>query len=75
MKLFNIENLTNNPTCIDLILIRKNFFKNSKTFEVGTSDHHLLILTSMRGEHIKGNPKIKFHQNYKHLIYNLLIQN
>ena len=54
------------PTCIDLILTnKKELFKNSKTFEFGISDHHLLTLTSMRIQFIKGNPKIKFHRNYK----------
>ena len=48
MTLFNIESLINTPTyfqsekprCINLILTnKKNLFKNSKTFEVGISDH------------------------------------
>ena len=66
--LFNLESLIkpptcfqfSKPTCIDLILTNnKELFKNSKTFEVGISDHYLLTLTSLRIQFIKGNPKKK----------------
>ena len=74
ITLFNLESLINTPTCfqskkprcIDLILTnKKSLFKNSKTFEVGISDHHHLVLTSMRSQYIQGNPKIKFYRDYK----------
>ena len=74
MTLFNLESLINTPTCfqsekprcIDLMITnKKSLFKNSKTFEVGISDHHHLILTSMRSQYIQGNPKIKFYRDYK----------
>ena len=74
MTLFNLESLINTPTCfqsdklrcIDLILTnKKNLFKNSKTFEVGISDHHHLVLTSMRSQYIQGNRNIKFYRDYK----------
>ena len=74
MTLFNLESLINTPTyfqsekprCIDLIITnKKSWFKNSKKFEVGISNHHHLILTSMRSQHIQGNPKIKFYRDYK----------
>ena len=40
---------SNNPTCIDLILInKKNLFKLSDTFETGLSDHHKLFSTSLK---------------------------
>ena len=74
MTLFNLESLINTstcfqsekPRCIDLIITnKKSLFKNSKTFEVGISDHHHLILTSMRSQYIQGNPKIKFYRDYK----------
>ena len=74
MTLFNLESLINTPTCfqsekprcIDLILTNKmSLLKNSKTFRVGISDHHHLILTSMRSQYIQGNPKIKLYRNYK----------
>ena len=56
------------PTCIDLILTNtKELFKNSKTIEVSISDHHLLTLTSMRIQFIKGNPKAQFYRDYKSL--------
>ena len=38
---------------------------NFKTFEVGISDHHHLVLTSMRSQYIQGNSKIKFYLGYK----------
>ena len=74
MTLFNLESLINTPTCfhsekprcIDLIITnKKGLLKNSKTFEVGISDHHNLILTAMRSQYIQGNPKIKFYRDYK----------
>ena len=74
ITLFNLESLINTPTCfqskkprcIDLILTnKKSLFKNSKTFEVGISDHHHLVLTSMRSQRIQGNPKTKFYRDYK----------
>ena len=73
MTLFNLESLINTPTCfqfekprcIDLILTnKKSLLNNSKTFEVGISDPHHLVLTSMRSQYIQGNPKIKFHRDY-----------
>ena len=72
--LFNLESLIKSPTCfqsskstsIDLILTnKKELFKNSKTFEVGISDHHLLTLISMRIQFRKGNPKVKLYRIYK----------
>ena len=74
MTLFNLESLINTltcfqsekPLCIYLILTnKKSLFKNSKTFEVGISDHHHLVLTSMRNQRIQGNPKTKFYPDYK----------
>ena len=75
MALFNLKSLINTPTrfqsekarCIDLILTnKKSLFKNSKTFEVGISDHLHLVLTSMRSQSIQGNRKIKFYRDYKY---------
>ena len=40
-------------------------FKNSKTFEIEISDHYHLVLTSLRLQHIQGNPKTKFYRDYK----------
>ena len=84
MMLFNLESLINTPTrfqsekprCIDLIINnKKSLFKNSKTFQVGISDHHHLILTSMRSQYIQGKPKIKFYQGYKSFNLDLFIMN
>ena len=61
MQLFNLKNLINittffqsdKPCCIDLIVTnKKSLLKNTKTFEVKISDHHRLVLTSMRSQYI-----------------------
>ena len=74
MTLFNLESLINTltffesekPRCIDLILTnKKSLFKDSKTFEVGISDHRHLILRPLRLQYIQGNPKTKFYRDYK----------
>ena len=55
-----------NPRCIDLILTnKKEFMKNSKTFEVGISDHHKFIVTRLRSQFSKGNPRTKLYRGYK----------
>ena len=36
-----------------------------RTFEVGVSDCHHLLLTSMRSQYIWGNPEIKLYWDYK----------
>ena len=49
-----------NPSCIDLILINKELFKNSDVSEVGISDHRRLIVTVLlRSRLVKGNAKNK----------------
>ena len=74
MTLFNLESLINTPTCLqsekprcnDLILSNKNsLLKNFKPFEFVISDHHNLVLTSMRSQYIQGYPKIQFYRDYK----------
>ena len=53
------------PSCIDLILTnKKEFFKNSKVLEVGTSDHHSLIVTALRSQLVKGNAKTMLDRDY-----------
>ena len=55
-------------TCIDLTFTnKKELFKSSKTFEVGISDPHLLALTSMRIQFVKGMPRVKIYRDYKSL--------
>ena len=40
---------SNNPKCIDLILInKKDYFKNSNVLEVEISDHHSLLITALK---------------------------
>ena len=57
LQLFNLNALINSPTCyqshiptcIDHILTnQKTLFKFSKTFEIGLSDHHKLILKGLK---------------------------
>ena len=53
------------PSCIDLILTnKKEFFKNSKVLEVGTSDYHSLIVTALRSQLVKGNAKTMLDRDY-----------
>ena len=55
-----------NPKCIDLILTnKKTLFKNSNVIEVGISDHHSFVVTALRSELVKGNPKTKFYRDCK----------
>ena len=84
MTLFNLESLINTPTsfqsgkprCIDLILTnKKSLFKNFKTSEVGISDHHHLVLTSLRLQYIQGKPKTKFYRDCKSFNFELLVMN
>ena len=72
--LFNLESLINTPTCfqsekprcINLVLTnKKSLFQNPKTFELGISDHHHLVLTSLRLQYIQGNPKTKLYRDCK----------
>ena len=70
---FDLESLINsptcyksiNPTCIDLILTKKNHFMKFATFETGLSDHHKLITTILRNTIGKGNSKKMFYRDYK----------
>ena len=54
-----------NPSCIDLILAnKKDLFKNSNVLEVGTSDHHSMIITALKSQLVKGNAKRKLYRDY-----------
>ena len=56
---------SNNPKCIDLILInKKDLFKNSNVLEVGISDHHSLIITALKSQLAIGNAKTKLYRDY-----------
>ena len=62
---FDLESLINsptcykstNPSCIDLILTKKNHFMKPAAFETGLSNHHKLITTVLRKTISKGNYK------------------
>lgn len=65
---FHIENLkksptccqSKNPRCIDLILTtQKNFVKYSNVLDGGIPVHHGIIVSTLKSEFIKGNPKIR----------------
>ena len=73
MNAFDLECLIKKPTCfqstslscIDLVLTnKKEFFKNSNFIEVGTSDHHSLIVTALRRQLVKCNAKTKLYRDY-----------
>ena len=54
-----------NPSCIDLILTnKKDLFKSSNVLEAGSSDHHSLIITALKRQLAKGNPKTKLFLDY-----------
>ena len=72
MNIFDLECLIkkptcfqyNSPSCIDLILTnKKEFFKISNVLQVGNSDHHILIVTSLRNQLVKGNAKAKLYRD------------
>ena len=74
MRSFDLESLTDtptchksiSPTCISLILTnKKNHFMRSATFETGLSHHHKLTTTILRKTVSKGNSKKIFYRNYK----------
>ena len=53
-----------NPSCINLILTKKDLFKNSNVLEVGISDHHSLINAALKSQLVKGNEKTKLYRGY-----------
>ena len=59
------ENL-DNPSCIDLILTNKSrSFQNTTTYDIGLSDCHHMVLTSMRCQIEKRDPKEVTYRDYK----------
>ena len=57
----------NNPSCIDLVLtkIPKNF-QNSSVTETGLSDFHKMVVTVMKMNFQKLEPKIINYRNYRY---------
>ena len=72
---YNLKNLITEPTCyksinnpssIDVILTnRKRSFHNSKTVETGLSDHHKMVVTTLKSEFVKKDPVIINYRSYK----------
>ena len=76
---FNLYNLTNlinkatcyknpnNPSCIDLLLTNfLKYFQNSSVIETGLSDFHKMVVTVMKTNFRKLEPKIINYPNYRY---------
>ena len=76
---FNLYNLTNlinkatcyknpnNPSCIDLLLTNfLKYFQNSSVIETGLSDFHKMVVTVMKTNFRKLEPKIINYRNYRY---------
>ena len=76
---FNLYNLTNlinkatcyknpnNPSCIDLLLTNfPKYFQNSSVIETGLSDFHKMVVTVMKTNFRKLEPKIINYRNYRY---------
>ena len=77
MNIFNLEYLRNKPTCfqsenlpcVDLTLTSmKELFIYSEVIQVGISDHHSFVITSLKSQLVRGN---KNTQRYIVIIVNL----
>ena len=57
----------NNPSCIDLLLtIFPKYFQNSLVIETGLSDFHKMVVTVMKTNFRKLEPKIINYRNYRY---------
>ena len=57
----------NNPSCIDLLLtIFAKYFQNSLVIETGLSDFHKMVVTVMKTNFRKLEPKIINYRNYRY---------
>ena len=57
---------TDNPSCIDLILINKLlYFQTTTVIETGISDFHKLTITTLKSSFIKQEPKMFNYRNFK----------
>ena len=52
---------SSDPTCINLILTNKGFFKSTDVIKVGISDHHSLIAIALKSLLLEGNAKTKLY--------------
>ena len=74
MNIFNLEYLRNkssssqseNPPCVDLTLTSmKELFIYSEVIQVGISDHHSFVITSLKSQLVRGNKKkTKIYSDY-----------
>ena len=56
---------SDSPQCIDLILTNtKSSFQATTTIETGLSDFHTMIVTVLKGGHVKRGPKIISYRDY-----------
>ena len=56
---------SDSPRCIDLILTNtKSSFQATTTIETGLSDFHNMIVTVLKGGHVKRGPKIISYRDY-----------
>ena len=56
---------SDSPRCIDLILTNtKSSFQARTTIETGLSDFHTMIVTVLKGGHVKRGPKIISYRDY-----------
>ena len=56
---------SDSPRCIDLILTNtKSSFQATTTIETGLSDFHSMIVTVLKGGHVKRGPKIISYRDY-----------
>ena len=56
---------SDSPRCIDLILTNtKSSFQATTTIETGLSDFHTMIVTVLKGGHVKMGPKIISYRDY-----------
>ena len=75
-NLYNLTNLINkatcyknpnNPSCIDLLLTNfPKYFQNSCVIETGLSDFHKMVVTVMKTNFRKLEPKIINYRNYRY---------
>ena len=69
---------SNCPTCIDLILTSDTGkVSNTRTIEIGLSDFHVMVTTSLKGSFQKKKPKIITYRDYKKFgnqIFNLKVR-
>ena len=63
---------TVNPSCIDLFLTNKpRSFQNTTVLNIGISDHHKMVITVLKSNFKKGEPKCILYRDYSNFNENL----